>query len=1008
MMIRHPRLTLPISGALALLLAAGPVLAQAPQTLPAQQSDDKVIAVEGGAAAAIARPSASASRLRATGVAAATASRARAAATTTTTTTTSPPKVELDIPYEKVMLDNGLDLIIHEDHSDPVVAVAILFNVGSNREKPGRTGFAHFFEHMLFQASENVGKGAFFKEIEELGGDFNGGTWQDGTVYYEVVPKDALERILWMEADRMGYMINTVTKPVLENEKQVVKNEKRQRVDNAPYGHESYVIDKAMYPSDHPYNWQVIGSLEDLQAATIEDVKDFYQQWYGPNNATMVIAGDVDPDEVKRMVNHYFGEIPKRKMVEPIEPRPGKLAQTVKLYHEDNFAELPQLTMTWPSVEAGNPDEYALDYLAELLTDGKRAPLYNILVEEQKLAAQPRAYNGASNVAGQFQISVRANEKVDLDNVLDGIQQAMTRFEQKGIDPRDMERIRNTLETQFYGQLNSVLSKSFALAQSNEFFGSPEYLKKQSAGLLAVTADDVMRVYNYYIKDKPYVLTSFVPKGQLDLAVEGSRKADIVEEQIVEGAEAPPMDESATDYPRTASKIDRSVKPALKGEVVAKTPDIYRETNDNGSRLLGIESDEIPLVSYAIRFDGGALTDPVGKEGLMGILTDLLLEGTKSKTPEAFADAIGQLGASTRFVAGREDATLYVNALARNFRPTVDLVMEALTQPRFDEAEFERLKAAALASVQGQMAQPGYAARMAFGKVIYGANSLMARPTGGTLQSIESLTLQDLKDHYQKYINPRLATIHVVGAVNDDEAEDAFEDYEERWTGPEVMLPKVEQATQQDGAVFFVDVPDAKQSVIFVGKPAPGINDPDFYKLTVVNERLGAGGGSRLFQELRENRGYTYGAYSTVPATKQDGYFVATASVRSNVTKESAEVFRDILTGYAADYSEDDLMKTKQSLTRKEALANESLGDKLGQLLEISTYNLPADYKAQRQRELDALTVPEAQRLIREYIDPKEMRFIVVGDKATQLEGLKSLGLGDPVILDREGNPIRS
>ncbi len=914
----------------------------------------------------------------------------------------------LDIPYTKHVLDNGLEVIIHEDHSDPVAAVAIMFNVGSNREKPGRTGFAHFFEHMLFQASENVGKGEFFKAIEDLGGEFNGGTWSDGTVYYEVVPKDALNRILWMEADRMGYMINTVTVPVFENEKQIVKNEKRQRVDNRPYGHESYVIDKAMYPEGHPYNWQVIGSLEDLQAAKVEDVKEFYAKWYGPNNATMVIAGDVDPADVLKQVKYYFDEIPSRPEVEPLKPQMGKLDQTISLYHEDNFAELPQLTMVWPVVEATHPDEYPLDYLAELLSDGKRAPIYNVLVEEKKLASQPYAYNGSSNLAGQFTIVARANDKVDLDDVKTGIEEAMARFEKNGIDPRDMERIKNSLETQFYGNLSSALSKSFALAGANEFNGDPDYLKVQAAGLLSVTPDDVMRVYNKYIKGKPYVMTSFVPMGQMDLIVTGATKAEVVEETVTEGSEPEPMDESQTDFARTPSKIDRSVKPALEGEVVAKTPEIYTGEMSNGAKLMGVESDELPLASYSIRFNGGALAEPVGKEGLAAILTDLILEGTKTKTPEQFADAIGQLGASVQFRAGRENSTLYVDALSRNFEASVALVMEAMTEPRFDEAEFERLKAGALARVQSQIAQPGYAARQAFQKVIYGANNKMARPTGGTIKSIESLTMQDMKDYYNKYFNPRLATIHVVGAVSAKEATKTFMAYNAKWQGPEVTLPKVEMNEGRKERVFFVDVPDSKQSVIYIGQPAPGMNNPDYYKLSVVNERLGGSGGARLFQQLREERGYTYGAYSRVPQTNQDGYFVAFANVRANVTKESAQLFKEILDGYEEDYNAEDLEKTKTTLTRSEALANESLGDKLRLLQQISTYNLDADFKAKRQAELDGMTLAEAKKIIAKYIKPDGMRYIVVGDKETQMEGLKELGLGDPVILDREGNEIRS
>ncbi|MEM6723650.1 MAG: pitrilysin family protein, partial [Bacteroidota bacterium] len=432
---------------------------------------------------------------------------------------------QFKIDYEKFTLDNGLEVILHQDKSDPIVAVAIMFHVGSNREKVGRTGFAHFFEHMLFQNSENVGKGNFFKTIEELGGDFNGGTWNDGTVYYEVVPKDALERILWMESDRMGFLINTVTVPVLENEKQVVKNEKRQRVDNQPYGHTNYVIDKALYPEDHPYNWQVIGSLEDLQNATLEDVKEFYDQWYGPNNATMVIAGDFDLVETKAMIKKYFDEIPSKAEVASLEARGAVVTETVKLMHEDNFANLPELRMVFPTVADGHPDSYALNYLGQLLSQGKRAPLYKEIVENQKLAPSTSSYNSTREIAGNFYFRIRANDGVDLDQVVAGVNTAMEQFEANGIDDRDMERIRNSLETDFYGGISSILSKAFQLAQYNEFRNDPDALVGEIESILGVTKEDVMRVYETYIKGKPYIMTSFVPRGQTDLAVEGSEIA---------------------------------------------------------------------------------------------------------------------------------------------------------------------------------------------------------------------------------------------------------------------------------------------------------------------------------------------------------------------------------------------------------------------------------------------------------------------------------------------------
>ena len=324
---------------------------------------------------------------------------------------------KLSLGYEKYTLKNGLDVVLHKDASDPIVAVAILVHVGSNREKPGKTGFAHFFEHMLFQQSENVPEGGFFKNINEWGGTFNGGTWTDGTVYYEVVPKDALEKVLWMESDRMGYFINAVSLPSLEGEKPVVQNEKRQRVDNQPYGHTQSVILKALYPKNHPYHWTVIGELEDLQNATLDDVKDFYERWYGPNNATLVITGDIDESEVKNMIEKYFGEIASKGDDTPLEPQSVQLQESKSFYYEDNFAQLPEIRMTFPSVEQFHKDQWALDALGRILSDGKRAPLYKAVVEQAKLAPEVNSSNDSNELAGTFTIRVRANKGVDLDSL---------------------------------------------------------------------------------------------------------------------------------------------------------------------------------------------------------------------------------------------------------------------------------------------------------------------------------------------------------------------------------------------------------------------------------------------------------------------------------------------------------------------------------------------------------------------------------------------------------------
>lgn len=916
---------------------------------------------------------------------------------------------EFKIDYEKYTLDNGLDVILHKDDSDPIVAVAILFHVGSNREKPGRTGFAHFFEHMLFQNSENVGKGNFFKIIEDNGGDFNGGTWQDGTIYFEVIPKDALEKILWMESDRMGFMINTVTDPVLQNEKQVVKNEKRQRNDNQPYGHTNYVIDKALYPEGHPYNWQVIGSLEDLQAATIEDVKEFYDKWYGPNNATMVIAGDIEFEDVKGMVDKYFAEIPAKEEVAKIEPNPGQVAETIKLMHEDNFAQLPEMRMVWPTVEDGHPDAYALSYLAEVLTDGKRAPFYKEIVENQKLAPSTSASNSPMEIAGDFTLRIRANADVDLDDVLSAVETSFQNFETNGIDDKDMERIKNAQEKDFYSGISSLLFKSFQMVQYNEFRGSPDKLEDEIKAILAVTKDDVMRVYNTYIKGKPYILTSFVPKGKPELAVEGSETANVVEEPIVEGAEPAPLPEDNESFDKTPSKLDRTQEPDLSAPPTIKQPQIWTAELGNGLNVYGIENNEIPLVSFSLRIKGGMLLDDPNKVGVANLMTDIMKEGTANKTPEELEDAIGQLGAEINMSTSAEYITITGSTLARNFEKVFAVFEEMLLEPRWDEAEFDRIIKSTITQIQQRAGQPNQVASKVFQKLIYGEDHILSNNTLGDIETVQSITLDDLKAFYNNYYSPSISNLHIVGAVSESRGLACLKSLEEKWAAKEVTLPAYDApASVEDPIIYFVDIPDSKQSVIQIGRPLMKGNDDDYFAATVVNQRLGNGTSARLFQQLREERGYTYGAYSGIPRRINNGYFVATSSVRSNVTKESVELFKEILEGYKEDYSDEDLEKTKTSQLKGNALDFETLFDKMQILMNISTYDLPMDYMKRQEKVVSEMTLDQAKELIGQYIDPGRMIYLVVGDAKTQSDRLKEVGLGDPIMLDRDGVPVET
>ena len=428
----------------------------------------------------------------------------------------------LKIDYQKYKLDNGLEVILHEDRSDPITAVAILFHVGSNREEVGRTGFAHLFEHMLFQESQHVGQDQFFRKIQGAGGTLNGGTWEDGTIYYEVVPKNALEMVLWLESDRMGFLLPTVTMEAFQNQQNVVQNEKRQRVDNVPYGHTNYVIHKLMYPEQHPYNWQVIGSFEDLQNATIEDIHNFYKKWYGPNNATLVIAGDYDEAQTKAWVQKYFGELKASPAVAEPKAMPVSLTETKRAFHEDNFAQSPEMNMVFPTAPQFKKDSYALDLLGDLLSQGKKAPLYKVLVEEKQLAPDVSARQNSSEIAGDFRIRVRAFPTSDLDDVEKAVKEAFTRFETEKFTEDDLARIKARTETNFYNGINSVFTKAFQLAYYNEYAGSPDFITNDIQNTLDVTSADIWAVYNKYLKDKPYVITSFVPAGKPELTTENS------------------------------------------------------------------------------------------------------------------------------------------------------------------------------------------------------------------------------------------------------------------------------------------------------------------------------------------------------------------------------------------------------------------------------------------------------------------------------------------------------
>ena len=908
------------------------------------------------------------------------------------------------VDFEKFTLPNGLQVIFHVDRSDPVVAVSLTAHVGSAREKAGRTGFAHLFEHLLFLESENLGKGGLDKLTARIGGSgANGSTSRDRTNYLQTVPKDALEKMLWAEADKLGWFINTVTEPVLAKEKQVVKNEKRQGVDNNPYGHTSYVIDKALFPADHPYNWQVIGSLEDLDNAKLEDVKEFFRRWYVPNNVTLTVAGDFDTAQAKKWVEKYFSEIRRGEDITPLQKRPGVVKETVKLYHEDNFANVPELTMAWPTVEDYNPDSYALDVLSSYLSRGKRAPFYKVIVEERKLAPNVNIFNSTSELAGNLELSVRAYPDKDLDEVAAAVSEAFARFEREGISEKDLSRIKAGQETQFYNSLSSVLGKGVQLTQYNIFAGDPGFAEQDIKNILAVTPADVMRVYQKYVKGRNFVATSFVPKGKPALALEGSKKAEVVEEKIVQGAEKAVDPNAAATYQRTPSSFDRTIEPPYGPAPEVKVPAVWTDKLSNGMRVFGIENNEVPLVQFEIAIDGGLLMDDIKKVGVANLTARMMTQGTARRTPEELEEAIQQLGAAINVSAGTEDVRISVNTLAKNYSKTLELVQEILLEPRWDAKEFELTKQAVLSQIRQQQANPNAIAQNNFQMLIYGKDNIRSRSPLGTSESVNAITLDDLKAFYAANLSPSIARMNVVGALNKAAVVKSLDGLARSWKAKKVTVPAyATPAPPAKSQVYFYDVPDAKQSVLRFGYPALAATDKDFYPATVMNYILGGGGfASQLTQQLREGKGYTYGINSNFAGTKSAGAFTIASGVRTNVTLESAQLVKNILLDYGKNYNDNDLETTKGFLVKSNARAFETAGAKLNMLENVGKYGWKPTYVKDRELIVRNVTVQQIKDLSAKYLDANKMIWLVVGDAKTQLPRLRELGFGEPVLLNK-------
>lgn len=893
------------------------------------------------------------------------------------------------IPHTKYTLENGLTVILHQDTSDPLVHVDVTYHVGSAREEVGKSGFAHFFEHMMFQGSKHVADEQHFKVITESGGNLNGTTNMDRTNYYQTVPANQLEKVLWLEADRMGFLLEAVTQEKFEVQRETVKNERAQRVDNQPYGLRSERVGEALYPLNHPYSWSTIGYVEDLDRVTVDDLKAFFKRWYGPNNAVLTIGGDIDVAQTKAWIEKYFGPISVGPVVEQAEKAQVVLENDRYLTLEDDV-HLPLLQITLPTVYGRHPDEAPLDVLADILGGGKTSLFYKNLVKKGA-AVQAIVSHPCRELACEFQLLALANpQNIENLNELEKIiDETLKEFEDRGVTEDDLLRTKAAIESSTVYGLQSVAGKVSTLAANQTFYGEPDLVAKDLSRYSNVTKQDVMRVYNTYIKDKPAVKLSLVPRGQTEL--------ELAEVNFVKPERNIAIDTVTSEAVNNGiiDNFDRSIQPPAGEAPVVKVPDFWRDKLAFEIDILGITSDETPTVSLSIALEGGSLVEPLAKAGVASLTAAMLNESTQARTSEVMANDLAKLGSSIHFSASGRYTQIYVSSLTKNLTATLALLEEKLFKPKFDMTEFETLKARTLQGLQQDEKNPSSQAQRAKYRLMYGDENRIGWPDSGTQESIAALTIDDVKHYYQTYINASKASAIVVSDLAKNDILKALT-FLSKWHSTDYDIPPYSPFPKySEQIIYLVDNPGAVQSVVSIIKRSrPYDATGDFFYTRLMNFPLGGAFNSRINLNLREDKGYTYGASSVFLGGKTLGWFEASADLNGENTADGIrEIFNELKAYRENGMTDSELAFMRSAYTLSDALEYETPSSKASFLRHLYNYQLDNTYRDEQSSIIKNVTLEQLNAVAKRELQAEDMQIVVVGDKSKILPQLQSLKL---------------
>lgn len=893
------------------------------------------------------------------------------------------------IPYQKYVLDNGLTLILHQDNSDPLVHVDMTYHVGSGREEVGKSGFAHFFEHMMFQGSEHVADEEHFKIVTESGGTMNGTTNSDRTNYFQTVPANQLEKMLWLEADRMGFLVDAVTQEKFEIQRETVKNERGQSYDNRPYGLLRERVAEAMYPAGHPYSWQTIGYIEDLNRVNVNDLKAFFLRWYGPNNATLTIGGDVDVEKTLAMVNKYFGSIPRGPEVEMPEKPSFTIDADRYISMEDNV-HLPLIYMSYPTVSVRHEDEAPLDLLSSILGGGKTSLLYKNLVKNQ-LAVQASVNHPCAELACSFNLlalphPASGKTLADMEKV---IRDSLVEFETRGVEDDDLIKAKASMEANFVIGLQSVAGKVSQLAANETFKGDPNYIEQDIARYAEVTKADVMRVYKKYIKDKHGVIMSVVPKGQKQLVA--------AEDNFTPPTRVIPEQVQTTDSDLKVRKaiddFDRSIVPTAGANKAVDVPKMWQETFANGIKILATQSKETPTTSILIKIPAGHYYESKDKAGTASLLAAMLNESTTKRSAEDMSKELQKLGASVGISAGNSYLAINVNTLTKHLDATLALVYEKLTAPAFLSNEFQRNKSNAIQDAINGKKDAGYLASTAYRQLLH-ADNIAAISSAGSQASLNNIQLADVKALYEQQVKPKDSEIILVSDLAKARVLQSLAIFKPLTGAGKKLSLDLPASKAKTGVIYLVNKDNAAQSAIRIGKRSLTQDvTGEYYRAYLMNFPLGGAFNSRINLNLREDKGYTYGARSYFYGDKFSGVYTASAEVRADVTDKSIVEFVKEIQHYAdKGISDEELAFMRNAINQKDALKYETPSSKLNFLAQILEHNLSADFVKQRNEIVKNISKEEINALAQKHLNIKEMLMVVVGDAKTLKPQLEALG----------------